>query len=192
MTIACFSVETKRCYKCKEVKTISEFHKDSTRSDGLDSRCKECKSQYEKKRWEEHKENRKNDFKRWYEMNKERERAKKKQYWREHREEHRIYRMKKRLKALRKVSGEDVPKCINCGCDDVRFLEINHINGGGYKEKKEAGGTGYVFKNILNGTRKTDDLNVLCKVCNGLDALKRKYGEVPIEVVWKGTKEVML
>ncbi len=179
-----------RCYKCKQEKPISEFHKDPTRLNGLDSRCKKCKSQYEKKRWETHKEKRKNSFKEWYELNKERERAQKRQYAREHPEERRIYRVKLRLKLLQKVSGNNIPQCVNCGCDDIRFLEINHVNGGGSKEKFDVGGQGYFHRSILNGTRKTDDLNVLCKVCNSLDHLKRKYEIVPIEIVWNG-KEVV-
>ena len=36
------AVETKRCYKCGEVKPRSEFYKDRSRSDGLDPRCKSC------------------------------------------------------------------------------------------------------------------------------------------------------
>ena len=27
-------------------------------------------------------------------------------------------------------------KCAMCGCDDTRFLEVNHIKGGGVKERK--------------------------------------------------------
>jgi hypothetical protein len=40
----------KKCYKCQEVKNESEFHKDRTKKDGLDSCCKECKKQYDKER----------------------------------------------------------------------------------------------------------------------------------------------
>jgi len=39
----------KTCYLCQEEKDISEYHKDSSQKDGLQSRCKECRkdTQYE-------------------------------------------------------------------------------------------------------------------------------------------------
>lgn len=39
-------METKICYKCKVEKDTCEFHKDKSRNDGYDSKCKECKKQY--------------------------------------------------------------------------------------------------------------------------------------------------
>lgn len=36
--------ETKICNKCKNTLSISEFNKDSSRKDGLSSRCRACKS----------------------------------------------------------------------------------------------------------------------------------------------------
>jgi 5-methylcytosine-specific restriction endonuclease McrA len=41
---------TKQCTKCKETKSRSEFYKDKTKKDGLDSRCKPCKSEYQQER----------------------------------------------------------------------------------------------------------------------------------------------
>jgi hypothetical protein len=35
-------MKTKICVRCKEVKPISEFHKNSRSSDGLHSYCKDC------------------------------------------------------------------------------------------------------------------------------------------------------
>lgn len=37
----------KRCYKCKGEKPVGEFHSDKTKPDGLDRRCKECRSKYD-------------------------------------------------------------------------------------------------------------------------------------------------
>lgn len=36
----------KRCYKCKRIKPISEFHKNRTQKDGLQSWCNSCKRKY--------------------------------------------------------------------------------------------------------------------------------------------------
>ncbi len=49
---------TKQCSTCKKTKETSCFHKDSTRKDGLHRRCKECKSEYNKKHCEKRKKNR--------------------------------------------------------------------------------------------------------------------------------------
>lgn len=40
----------KTCTTCGETKTVKEFRKDATRSDGYHSQCKECKSEVERVR----------------------------------------------------------------------------------------------------------------------------------------------
>jgi hypothetical protein len=40
----------KQCAKCNEMKDLSDFHKNKSSKDGLASWCKECKSEYRKKR----------------------------------------------------------------------------------------------------------------------------------------------
>jgi len=40
---------TKQCSTCKKTKVASCFHKDSSKKDGLDTRCKQCISEYRKK-----------------------------------------------------------------------------------------------------------------------------------------------
>lgn len=39
-------METKRCYRCKEEKPLSEFGRDKHRKDGLNGCCKACKKLY--------------------------------------------------------------------------------------------------------------------------------------------------
>lgn len=63
-------------------------------------------------------------------------------------------------------------RCCNCGCDELSFLEINHINGGGCVEFRARGNR--VVDDLVSGKRTTDGLNVLCRVCNALDHLARK------------------
>ena len=87
---------------------------------------------------------------------------------------------KRKLKAL-KIVGKGIIKCTNCGCDDIRILEINHINGGGYKEYKEkrkyhGSRSSFLVNEIVMGRRKIDDLNILCHVCNHAYYIKLKYG----------------
>jgi hypothetical protein len=97
-------------------------------------------------------------------------------------------RARRRLRMLTLIAGGP-PRCARCGCDDLRFLEANHKNGGGGDERyiKAPGGArlprGYDMQNaILNGTRRVDDLEVLCRPCNAIHWLELKHGPVPLAV----------
>lgn len=48
MAKANFEIGTKVCPKCKRELPISRFNKDKSKSDGLNSRCKECEANYRK------------------------------------------------------------------------------------------------------------------------------------------------
>ena len=89
-------------------------------------------------------------------------------------EKHKLARkrayLNRKLKALKAV-GE--PKCRNCGCDEIDFLEFNHMRGDGCKEWRANKGNSMMDR-ILTFKRKTDDLEILCRVCNALDFLERK------------------
>jgi hypothetical protein len=71
------------------------------------------------------------------------------------------------------------PHCVRCNCDDIRLLEINHKNGGG---KKEIRNSIKFYNDILSEIRKTDDIELLCKVCNSWHYLELKYGELPYKI----------
>jgi predicted nucleic-acid-binding Zn-ribbon protein len=62
-------------------------------------------------------------------------------------------------------------KCVKCGCTDLDALEINHIDGGGSKDKYAKGRRKQYYLDILSGRRKSDDLNIMCKVCNAWHCL---------------------
>lgn len=53
-------METKHCNKCGKDKPISEFGKNSSKKDGLQSMCKECTKEYKKLHYATHKEDYKN------------------------------------------------------------------------------------------------------------------------------------
>ena len=40
-------INNKTCYLCNQTKNVSEYHKDSSQQDGLQSRCKECRKDIE-------------------------------------------------------------------------------------------------------------------------------------------------
>ena len=64
--------------------------------------------------------------------------------------------------------------------DVVSILEINHRDGGGYKEygpRKQNPSTKF-YREVVKGSRKTDDLNILCRVCNALHFVETKHPEL--------------
>jgi hypothetical protein len=81
--------------------------------------------------------------------------------------------------------GRGILKCVNCGCDDERILEINHKNGGGSKERKKYTNINRYYSDIINGNRSVLDLDIMCRVCNALHYIKLKYGIMEHLVVWK-------
>ena len=54
----------------------------------------------------------------------------------------------------------------------MEFLELNHKNGGGSQQYKTYGNR--LMRLIYSGLIGTEGYNVLCRVCNALDHLKRK------------------
>ena len=74
--------------------------------------------------------------------------------------------------------------CLYCGCDDVKILEINHKNGQGNKELQKGKYASKFYWDIIMLRRKTDDLNILCKICNALHYLELKYGKLPFKITY--------
>lgn len=139
--------------------------------------------------WKHHDEILTSNKKRYDEDEEYKKRAKEahKKYRKEHSDKMKDYVLERRIKALQIVSNSENPKCIYCGCDDFRFLEINHINGGGYKEWKDLRKKGTnLINQIVYHNRPTDDLEIACRPCNAIHYLKMKYGEVPLQVIWGG------
>ena len=95
---------------------------------------------------------------------------------------------KKRMEVLNIVSNNNIV-CDRCGCNDIRLLEINHKNGGGSKETKRGKSIYKFYAEIINGKRKTNDLELLCKVCNAWHYLELKYGELPYKIYYKKEEE---
>ncbi len=67
-----------------------------------------------------------------------------------------------RLIAIGKLGG----KCKRCGNNDYRVLQIDHINGGGSKERLAIGykGNYSTLREVING--KTKKYQLLCANCN--------------------------
>ena len=83
------------------------------------------------------------------------------------------YRQKLRVEVLAKYSG-GIPKCKCCGELQVEFLTLDHIHGGGNKERRTLG-LGVVFRQARDEVDLTK-YQVLCMNCNWA---KGKYGRCP-------------
>jgi hypothetical protein len=71
-------------------------------------------------------------------------------------------RYKKRKETLIKKYGG---KCECCLETRIEFLSIDHINGGGTKERKEISSTG-VFIKLLKASERLEGYRLLCHNCN--------------------------
>ena len=89
----------------------------------------------------------------------------------------------RKTKAMKAVSDA---RCENCGCTEIDFLEFNHKNGGGCQEHKKTD-CKPMMDRILTKNRDTKDLDILCRVCNALEFLKRKNNKSAkrFEIIWK-------
>lgn len=64
-------------------------------------------------------------------------------------------------------------KCVRCGFDDVRALQVDHIEGGGSRERKEKG-TWTVYYNVVKTGGK--GYQILCANCNVIKRIEKKEG----------------
>lgn len=91
----------------------------------------------------------------------------------------RAYGRGKRLDALMHYSGGD-PKCACCGVAELEFLAIDHIHGGGNKERKAvANGCSTNFYNWLQKSGWPEGYQVLCHNCN---LSRGVYGYCPCQL----------
>jgi hypothetical protein len=70
-----------------------------------------------------------------------------------------LKRRRDRQKVIDKLGG----KCVKCGFDDFRALQIDHVNGGGKRELRGMVHFSYL-KKVLNDT--TGAYQLLCANCN--------------------------
>ena len=147
----------KQCSKCKKLKVIECFGRDKKTKDGFNCWCKECVNQYSKK-W----------HRKEYLKNPERFREKTR-LWnlknpKRRREISKRQKLKVRVEVLRHYGGKNL-KCICCGESEIKFLAIDHIEGGGGKDRKKHG-QGNTFYAWLKKENYPKGFQVLCHNCN--------------------------
>ena len=87
-----------------------------------------------------------------------------------HKRSNNKYRRRQRLASIAILGGI----CNKCGFDDMRALQIDHINGGGTMELKKKGGAHYttgVIRSVLN---KENKYQLLCANCNWIKRVENK------------------
>lgn len=76
------------------------------------------------------------------------------------------YSKKVHKEALEKiVKDKNILLRCPCGCSEIDLLEIDHLDENGNEERKKLSGQAFC-RAIRDGERRTDDLTILCKVCN--------------------------
>jgi hypothetical protein len=96
------------------------------------------------------------------------------------RERQQRYRAKLKKETIAAYGG----KCAMCNNENIESLELDHINGGGNKQRdlvfhyghQSPGGNRFYAWLRKNGFPKTYDLHILCRECHD-----KKHGRVQVE-----------
>ena len=67
-------------------------------------------------------------------------------------------------KAVRKVFALFGSKCFRCGFDDLRALQLDHVEGGGRAHRRKTGS--HLYARILSGKESKEQFQLLCANCN--------------------------
>jgi hypothetical protein len=80
-------------------------------------------------------------------------------------------RVRNRLEVLHALGG----KCVRCGIDDWRVLQIDHINGGGTQERQHVTSITRYYKDMLLSPEK---YQVLCANCHQIKRYEEREGRI--------------
>jgi hypothetical protein len=171
--------DVKRCCSCKETKGLEQFHKNNAEKDGLNRACKTCMLL----RYSKYRKERKaagvchcgrSTPKGKLTCNTCRRRTK---VWRINNPEKATAMRRKQNRMQREICFRmygDV--CVCCGEDHQEFLQIDHINGGGNKHRKEIKRGGHTFYLWLAQHGFPNEYQLLCANCN---SAKHYFGQCP-------------
>lgn len=69
-------------------------------------------------------------------------------------------------------NGNDKPECFKCGFDDVRALQIDHVNGGGSADyRKFRNNRPKYYRSMLGHL---EDFQILCANCNTIKVIENR------------------
>lgn len=91
------------------------------------------------------------------------------------------YHERLRVKTLMLHGGQ----CERCGINDVRVLQLDHINGGGHRERVRNGNNSHTA--LYAGLRRPHEFQILCANCNWIkryenDEVARRYPKAAVAV----------
>jgi len=151
-------MKKKRCSECREIKPLSEFHRNRANPDGREGKCKVCRAEHNHtyRRLPEVRE-RNSEWRREYRRRPEvRERNS---------ERDREYRKQRYHEALERLGGA---VCVLCGCEEPIFLTVDHADRNGHEHRQMAGCRSNIHYWILKATDEELakwNLRVLCGSC---------------------------
>lgn len=161
---------TKICPRCKIEKLLTDYHRSSKTKYGVQVYCKTCKTEMQRQAtkslgayYRKYRATEKYQkwLAEWQKLNRVRLLAQRK-----------AYRDKLRLQALSHYGM----KCACCGETTLVFLAIDHINGGGTKQRKEKRLSSHGFYHWLRKNGYPEGFQTLCHNCNWA---KHLLGECP-------------
>lgn len=157
--------KTKICTRCGLRKKLGDF---SPRKDGKYGRhawCRACRRGDWNSRAAEINSARRSDYSQWDEKRRKRQRAATKRYRENNRERllqrHREHHREMRNEVIQRYGGA----CACCGETRIEFLVIDHVEGGGHKER-QAIGTNGVYRKLSKAEGTLKGYRVLCYNCN--------------------------
>jgi hypothetical protein len=139
---------------------------------------------YNKTYYQANVEKLKTQMKAYYQANAERIKAQQKAYRQANAKRIKAYCQKMKETVLSYYSG-GVPKCVCCGEQNITFLSIDHVEGGGNKQMRELKRKGESFYRWLRNNGYPSGYRVLCMNCNFALGLR---GHCPHGVLPDSTK----
>ena len=94
-------------------------------------------------------------------------------YRQEQRDRIRVYSREYARRRWQKAMAFLGDKCVGCGFEDERALQIDHVRGGGLKERRALGSSGAVYRRVL---KYPEDYQLLCANCNRIKCVEN--GEI--------------
>lgn len=125
-------METKICSVCKKELPIAEFCRSKATKDGLETRCRSCLKEKNKKYYYEHQQERRDAIKKWHEAHKEHDCQKGKIYREQHRaelnEKKRIYRQNnsKKIKMYADSHKDEIKQWREQHKEQIREYQKNY------------------------------------------------------------------
>jgi hypothetical protein len=112
----------------------------------------------------------------WYENNREKIKTEQKFYYEVHRDEIRTKARQKSAELRAEVIQHYGGCCACCGETEIKFLAIDHLNGGGVAHRRKLGGGGQAIYRWIRNNSYPEGFQVLCHNCNTAKGL---YGICP-------------